>query len=152
MWKFFLVAIFAAQLGNGILFFGGRHGLQKWIRNHHLRCLPSKERLDKFKKFFSKKHSWITIMALSCITTLRPFSALIAGATGMNPWKFFPFHFLGIFLWGSAVSLSGYYVGLPLLHIIKKDGYLGIAIIVVFLAYWYFWSQFPWHYFRKKKS
>lgn len=152
VWKFFLVAVFAAQIGNTLLFFGGRHGLQKWIRNHNVRCLPSKERLDKFKKFFSKKHGWINIIFLACITTFRPFSALIAGAIGISPWKFFPFHFLGIFLWGGGVSILGYFFGMPLLHIIKKDGYLCGAVIIVLLAYWYFWSQFPWHYFRKKKQ
>lgn len=152
VWKFFLVAVCAAQLGNGLLFYGGRHGLQKWIRNHNLRFFPSRDRLDKFRKFFSKKHGGLTITALACVTTLRPFAALIAGTSGMNPWKFFSFHFLGILLWGSVVSISGYFMGIPLIHIIKRDGYLGIAIIVVVLAYWYFWSQFPWHCFQKKKK
>lgn len=149
---FFLIAVFCATLGNTLLFFGGRHGLQKWIRNHNIWLFPSQKRFDKLKNFFQKKHGWINIVALSCITTFRPFSALIAGTTGMSPWKFFPFHFLGIVIWSGLVTLSGYYVGKPLLDLIRTDGYLCGAIIIVIFAYWYFWSQFPWHYFRKKKQ
>ena len=151
VWKFFLVAVCAAQVGNTLLFFGGRYGLQKWIQNHHVRYFPSKTRLDKFKKFFSRKQGWLTIISLSCITTLRPFSALIAGTTGISPWKFFPFHFLGILLWGSVISISGYYIGIPLFHILKTDRYLYGAVIITLLTCWYFGSQFPWYYFRIKK-
>ncbi|MBT3349141.1 DedA family protein [bacterium] len=152
VWIFFITAVLAAQTGNAILFFAGKRGLQKWAQNHHLWFLPSADRLEKFRNFFQRKHGTFTILAISMITTFRPFGALAAGSTGMRGTKFFPFNFLGIVIWATVVTLSGYFLSEPLLTAAQKDGKILIAALVVIAAYWYFWKWFPRKYFRTKRK
>ena len=152
IWKYFLVAICVAQTGQFLLFFGGQHGLRKWVKKHHTHLMPSEERLTKLKQFFAKKHGFLAITGISCITTIRPYFALIAGSTEINPWKFFPFSFLGILLCTSAITFSGYYIGESVLEIIKVNKTIVIIVITTLITLWYLKSRIPWRYFNKKKS
>jgi membrane protein DedA with SNARE-associated domain len=152
VWHYAFVSIITAQTGNMILFWGGRHGLQKWIKKHHFSFLPSEDRLSKFKRFFSKKHGGLTIIGLALITTIRPFSALIAGSIGINSVRFFIFNFIGITLWATTITIVGYYIGEKALDIILTNGRIFVSVILVLATYWYFWSQFPWHCFPSKKK
>lgn len=151
-WAFFAVAVIAAQLGNAILFWGGRHGLQDRLVSRKWRLLPSPERWEKLQKFFACRHGSFTILGVSCLTAVRPFAALMAGSCQMKPLRFFPFNFLGIVLWAGTVTLAGYFLGTPLLIAAKQDWKMAVSILVVLAAYWYFGWRFPWKYFRNKTN
>lgn len=149
IWQFALVTVFVAALGQGLLFFGGQHGLRKWVQKHHIHLMPSEKRLTKLKRFFAKKHGFLTIACISCITSIRPYFALIAGSTEINPWRFFPFSFLGILLSATSITLGGYYIGYPLLEYVQIDKTMLIVVFVILSICWYIGVKISWKYFNK---
>ena len=154
VWAPVVLAILSAQLGNGLLYFWGRHGAKQWLQTHgHKFFLPQK-RLDKFESFFSHHHGRQTIFLTSLVNNVRPFMALAAGSSGLPPQKFFPLNFSGIFVWAMGIFIAGYFLGEHIWSIIKYEVHLGIAILVVCLGILYFWKFFPREilpgYYRKK--
>lgn len=152
VWQYAILGILVAQTGQFLLFFGGRHGLRKWVKKHHFRLMPSEERLTKLKLFFTKKHGFWNIIGISCVSTIRPYVALIAGSTGMSAWKYFPFSIIGTTIFATSITAGGYFIGNALLEMFHGNKTLIMGILLILLILWYFKSRFPWNYFTNNKS
>ncbi len=150
IWHYALTAIFVTQLGQWLLFFGGQRGLRKWIGKYHFRIMPSEERLERIKLYLSKKRGFWTTICVCCVTTIRPYFSLIAGSTGMNGWKFFPFSLLGTLIFVGGLSAGGYFIGNSLLIFFNGNKLLLTGILIILFILWHFKSRLPWKYFNKK--
>lgn len=136
---FVLEALLLSVLGNTILYWWGRRGAREWLRQHGHRIFLPRKRLQKIECFFEEKHGPRTILLSSFVNNVRPACALLAGASGMRPGKFFPMNILGSSISLTVIATTGYLLGEPAHTLWRSDGKLIIAGIVAYITGYVIW-------------
>jgi membrane protein DedA with SNARE-associated domain len=77
------------------------------------------------------------------IALLRAFAAVLAGANGLAPWRFFVFNALGGIVWATVFGLGGYLLGASIHRIAGPAGWLMLVLAV--LAAILVWRYFKHH-------
>jgi hypothetical protein len=112
--------------------------LDKW--GHLVRLDPRKRMLGRY--LFSRYGGSIVFFG-RFIALLRVFAAVLAGANGLAPWRFFVFNALGAIVWATVFGLGGYLLGASIHRIAGPMGWLmlGLAVLAAIL----FWRYFKHH-------
>jgi membrane protein DedA with SNARE-associated domain len=79
------------------------------------------------------------------VALLRAFAALLAGANGLSPWRFFVFNAAGGIVWATIFGLGGYLLGAGI-H--RVAGPIGWAMLILALAFGFA----LWRYFKKHEE
>jgi membrane protein DedA with SNARE-associated domain len=133
-----LLAFCGALIGDNIGFaighFGGRRLAERFGRYVFL----TPERLDKATDFFERHGGKIIIIA-RFVEGLRQANGIIAGTSGMHWRRFLVFNAIGAALWVGVWVTIGYVSGSHIDSIyaaaIRYDAYIGIAVVVLLIAY-----------------
>ncbi len=76
------------------------------------------------------------------VALLRAFAALLAGANGLSPWRFFVFNAAGGIVWATMFGLGGYFLGEGIRHIAGPVGWaLLIAALVLIFVLWRYYKK-----------
>lgn len=131
----FVAAVIGDNIGYAIGHFGGRELALRWGRYVFL----TPERLDHAEDFFHR-HGGKVVTVARFLEGLRQANGIIAGISEM-PWlrRFVPYNALGAALWVGLWVTVGYTAGSHINalyhHIIHYEAYLGVAVVIAFLAY-----------------
>lgn len=79
---------------------------------------------------FYKRHGGKTILFARFIPIIRTLAPLMAGTAKMNYRSFLIYNFLGAVLWGTSITLIGYWAGKILGQYFNIDKYLFPAILL----------------------
>jgi membrane protein DedA with SNARE-associated domain len=128
-----------AVLGDNIGFWVGRKFgeplLDKWS---HLVGLDARKR--KLGRYLFARYGGSIVFLGRFIALLRAFAAVLAGANGLAPWRFFVFNALGAIVWATVFGLGGYLLGASIHRIAGPVGWLmlGLAVLAAVLVWRYF--------------
>jgi membrane protein DedA with SNARE-associated domain len=96
-----------AILGDNIGFWVGREFgeplLEKW---GHLVGLDARKRI--LGRYLFARYGGLIVFFGRFVALLRAFAALLAGANGLAPWRFFAFNAAGGIVWATLFGLGGY--------------------------------------------
>ena len=127
-----LIAIIVPPLGNGLLFYFGKHGARHWLKTHgHKIFLPNK-RIKQAEKFF-EQYGDKTVFIAAMVTSVRAVSSVIAGSLDMHPAKFFTYHFFGVLIWACSVVGIGYFWGDEIWYILQTHWKIIFTLVGVLL-------------------
>ena len=79
------------------------------------------------------------------VALLRAFAALLAGANGLAPWRFFIFNAAGGIAWATIFGTGGYLLGEGIRRIAGPVGWALLALAVVF-------AFVLWRYYKKHEE
>ena len=133
-----------AILGDNIGFWVGREFgeplLAKW---GHLVGLDIRKRM--LGRYLFARYGGLIVFFGRFIALLRAFAALLAGANGLAPWRFFVFNAAGAIVWATIFGLGGYLLGAGIQRIAGPVGWavLIAALIAGFVL---------WRYFKKNEE
>lgn len=129
--RFLVVAIpVAAILGDNVgYWFGNRTG--PLIFNRPNSILFRRKNLLAAKAFY-EKHGGKTIVLARFMPFIRTFAPIVAGAAEMDYRRFFFFNVIGGLLWGSGVTLAGYWLGNTIPGIDRY--FILIVLVVIFVS------------------
>ena len=134
----------AAILGDNIGFWIGREfGTLLLSRWGYLVGLD--ERRRKLGQYLFLRHGGKIVFFGRFIALLRTFAALLAGANGLSPLRFFVFNAAGGIVWATAFGLGGYLLG-ESIHLIA--GSLGWAALIAALVF----VVILWRYYKKHEE
>jgi membrane protein DedA with SNARE-associated domain len=128
-----------AILGDNVGFWVGREFgeplLDKW---GHLVGLDARKRM--LGRYLFARYGGSIVFFGRFIALLRAFAAVLAGANGLAPWRFFVFNALGAIVWATIFGLGGYLLGASIHRIAGPMGWLLLimAVIAAFLVWRYF--------------
>ena len=79
------------------------------------------------------------------VALLRAFAALLAGANGLAPWRFFIFNAAGGIVWATIFGMGGYLLGEGIRRIAGPVGWalLALAVVIGFVS---------WRYYKKHEE
>ena len=77
------------------------------------------------------------------VALLRAFAALLAGANGLAPWRFFVSNAAGGIVWATVFGTGGYLLGEGIRRIAGPVGWALLALAVVFA--FVFWRYYKKH-------
>jgi membrane protein DedA with SNARE-associated domain len=131
-----------AIFGDNIGFWVGREiGLKLLIRHGHYIKLD--EAKLKLGQYLFQKHGGKIVFFGRFVAVLRAFAALLAGANGFDPKRFFLFNAAGGITWAALFGTLGYVFGAEA-H--KIAGPFGIAMLgVVLFALFFGWRFYKSH-------
>jgi membrane protein DedA with SNARE-associated domain len=140
----FVIAAAAAGaiVGDNIGFWVGRRFgeplLEKW---GHLIGLDARKR--KLGRFLFERYGGPIVFFGRFVALLRAFAALLAGANGLGPWRFFIFNAAGGIAWATIFGTGGYLLGEGISRIAGPVGWalLALAIVIGFV----FWRYYKKH-------
>jgi membrane-associated protein len=92
-----------------------------WFRKSHL---------EKTQEFF-QRHGSKTLVIARFVPIVRTFASTMAGVGAMSYKKFLFFAGIGAVLWGTTLTLLGYYLGVSVPHI---DKYIIPGIVLIILV------------------
>ncbi len=138
-----LVVIIAKIAGSTVGYFIGLQAGKKMF-NKKGSFFFRKDYLNSAESFY-EKHGGKTVMLGQFIPVVRTFAPIVAGASKMNPKKFFIFNVLGAILWGLLLPLLGFWLGHKIHNI---DKYL---LPVIIIATVFSFTPAAWHLFGKKE-
>jgi membrane protein DedA with SNARE-associated domain len=99
-----------AILGDNIGFWVGREFgeplLDKW---GHFIGLDARKRV--LGRYLFARYGGLIVFFGRFVALLRAFAALLAGANGLAPWRFFAFNAAGGIVWATTFGLGGYLLG-----------------------------------------
>ena len=76
------------------------------------------------------------------VALLRAFAALLAGANGLAPWRFFAFNAAGGIVWATTFGLGGYLLGAGIHRIAGPVGWaLLIAALIAGFVLWRYYKK-----------
>jgi membrane protein DedA with SNARE-associated domain len=133
-----------AILGDNIGFWVGREFgerlLEKW---GHLIGLDARKRM--LGRFLFARYGGAIVFFGRFIALLRAFAALLAGANGLSPLRFFVFNAAGAIAWATMFGLGGYLLGEGIRRIAGPIGWatLVLAVIIGFAS---------WRYYKKNEE
>ena len=134
----------AAILGDNIGFWIGREfGTLLLSRWGYLVGLD--ERRRKLGQYLFLRHGGKIVFFGRFVALLRAFAALLAGANGLSPLRFFVFNAAGGIVWATAFGLGGYLLG-ESIHLIA--GSLGWAALIAALVF----VVILWRYYKKHEE
>jgi membrane protein DedA with SNARE-associated domain len=128
-----------AILGDNIGFWVGREFgeplLKKW---GHLVGLDARKRM--LGRYLFARYGGSIVFFGRFVALLRAFAALLAGANGLSPWRFFVFNAAGGIVWATIFGLGGYLLGASIHRIAGPAGWalLAVALIVGFVLWRYY--------------
>jgi membrane protein DedA with SNARE-associated domain len=128
-----------AILGDNIGFWVGREFgeplLEKW---GHLIGLDARKRM--LGRYLFARYGGLIVFVGRFVALLRAFAALLAGANGLAPWRFFAFNAAGGIVWATIFGLGGYLLGASIHGIAGPVGWalLAVALIVGFVLCHYY--------------
>lgn len=128
-----VAAIIGYEVGYGI---GKRIGPRLFKRKDGF--LFKEEYIGRTEQFFNK-YGLLTIICARFIAHIRTLVPMIAGAANMERREYFIYNVIGAVLWGSSLTLLGYFLGSRVPNI---DKYI-IASVVITLILLY--SITAWH-------
>lgn len=100
-----------------------------------------KEYMDKTQDFFNK-YGPATLIAARFIANVRTIVSAVAGASHMDRRKYTLFNIIGAILWGSSLTLLGYWLGANVPNI---DKFILPAVIIALAA---LYAVTLWHVAR----
>jgi membrane protein DedA with SNARE-associated domain len=131
-----------AIVGDNVGFWAGREFgeplLEKW---GHLVGLDARKRM--LGRYLFARYGGSIVFFGRFIALLRAFAAVLAGANGLAPWRFFVFNALGGITWAMVFGLGGYLLGASIHRIAGPVGWL--MLIVAVLAAVLVWRHFKHH-------
>jgi len=120
--------ILAAFLGNIVGYeIGKRNGKRIFSKDDSV--FFHKKYIDSAEDFY-KRHGGKTILFARFIPIIRTLAPLMAGTAKMNYRSFLIYNFLGAVLWGTSITLIGYWAGKILGQYFNIDKYLFPAILL----------------------
>jgi membrane protein DedA with SNARE-associated domain len=142
----FLIAAAAAGaiLGDNIGFWVGREFgeplLEKW---GHLVGLDARKRM--LGRFLFDHYGGSIVFFGRFVALMRAFAALLAGANGLAPWRFFIFNAAGGITWATIFGTGGYMLGEGIRRIAGPVGWalLALAVVIGFVL---------WRYYKKHEE
>lgn len=122
------VIVLGAFFGNIVGYeIGKRNG--KRIFNKEDSILFHKKYVTQAEDFY-KKHGGKTILFARFIPIIRTLAPLMAGTAKMNYRNFLIYNFIGAVLWGTSITLIGYWAGRVIGQYFNIDKYLFPAILL----------------------
>jgi membrane protein DedA with SNARE-associated domain len=127
--------------GDNAGFWVGRtFGLSLLMRHGHLIRLDS-ARL-KLGQYLFLKHGGKIVFFGRFVAVLRAFAALLAGANGMDPWRFLAFNAAGAIGWATLFGSLGYLFGAEAHRFAGPIGLICLAAAVAVFAFgWRFYKR-----------
>jgi membrane protein DedA with SNARE-associated domain len=128
-----------AIVGDNIGFWVGREFgeplLGKW---GHLIGLDARKRM--LGRYLFARYGGSIVFFGRFVALLRAFAALLAGANGLSPWRFFVFNAAGGIVWATVFGLGGYLLGEGIRRIAGPIGWalLTAALIGAFVLWRYY--------------
>ena len=125
-----LIIVLAAVLGDQIGYlFGKKFGPKIFIRDE---SFYFKKRYLMDAENFYKKHGRKTVILARFIPVIRTFIPILAGVGKMRYRTFIAFNIIGGAIWGTGITLLGYFLGEKIPNI---DTYLiPILLLVIFVS------------------
>jgi membrane protein DedA with SNARE-associated domain len=133
-----------AIVGDNIGFWVGREFgeplLEKW---GHLIGLDARKRM--LGRFLFARYGGSIVFFGRFVALLRAFAALLAGANGLAPWRFFIFNAAGGITWATIFGTGGYLLGEGIRRIAGPVGWamLALAVVIGFVL---------WRYYKKHEE
>jgi membrane protein DedA with SNARE-associated domain len=131
-----------AIVGDNIGFWVGREFgeplLEKW---GHLVGLDARKRM--LGRYLFARYGGSIVFFGRFIALLRAFAAVLAGANGLAPWRFFVFNALGGIAWATVFGLGGYLLGESIHRIAGPVGWA--MLILALAALFVLWRYFKHH-------
>ncbi|HXL62201.1 MAG TPA: DedA family protein [Mycobacterium sp.] len=106
----FVVAVFAAVIGDNIGFIVGHFGGRPLAERFGRYVFLTPERLDRTENYFNS-HGGKIVTVARFIDGLRQLNGLLAGIGGMGWLKFLGYNALGAVLWVGTWCALGYFAG-----------------------------------------
>jgi len=130
-----------AILGDNVGFWVGREFgeplLEKW---GHFIGLDARKRL--LGRYLFARYGGLIVFFGRFVALLRAFAALLAGANGLAPWRFFAFNAAGGIVWATAFGLGGYLLGAGIHRIAGPVGWaLLLAALVAGFGLWRYYKK-----------
>jgi len=142
------LTIIAAVLGDNLGYWLGRRFARPRLQMCERFLFLTPQILEKAEGYFLRYGSW-TIFFARFITGLRVVGAMAAGTAGM-PWRrFFIANAAGAALWGTVMSLVGFYSGEYFPTVAKwigRSGMIALGVIIAVAVLLYFlrwWNRAP---------
>jgi membrane protein DedA with SNARE-associated domain len=133
-----------AILGDNIGFWVGRElgtvVLTKW---GDLVGLDARKR--KLGRYLFARHGGKIVFFGRFVALLRAFAALLAGANGFPPWRFFFFNAAGGIVWAAIFGTGGYFLGEGIRRIAGPFGWAALAVAAVC-------AIVLWRYYKKHEA
>jgi len=110
--SFFLLlplSVLAGLLGTGLCYLAGRLGGDAVLTKLTNRFPKTKKAIEASRKKFTKYGAGAVCIG-RVIPLCRTYIAFVAGAVGQSPSVYFPYSFLGITIWNSALLSLGYFL------------------------------------------
>lgn len=110
--SFFLLlplSVLAGLLGTGLCYLLGRLGGDAVLTKLILRFPKTQKAIDASRAKFTKYGAGAVCIG-RVIPLCRTYIAFVAGAVGQSPSVYFPYSFLGITIWNSALLSLGYFL------------------------------------------
>lgn len=115
LWLLCLTVSACAFAGDQLAFFIGLKGGRRLFAKPDARLLKPKY-IEKTDEFFAK-YGGRTIVVARFVPIVRTFAAVVAGASALKYRVFVGFDVIGAVLWGSGVTVLGYFLGkIPFVH------------------------------------
>jgi membrane protein DedA with SNARE-associated domain len=119
-----------AILGDNIGFWVGREFgeplLEKW---GHLVGLDARKRM--LGRYLFARYGGSIVFLGRFVALLRAFAALLAGANGLSPWRFFISNAAGGIVWATIFGLAGYLFGTAIHRIAGPVGWALLALALI---------------------
>ncbi len=110
--SFFLLlplSVLAGTLGTGLCYLVGRLGGDTILAKLVKRFPKTQKGIDASREKFAKYGAGAVCIG-RMIPLCRTYIAFVAGAAGQSPSVYFPYSFLGITIWNSALLSLGYFL------------------------------------------
>jgi len=131
-----------AILGDNIGFWVGREFgeplLKKW---GHLIGLDTRKRM--LGRYLFARYGGLIVFFGRFVALLRAFAALLAGANGLAPWRFFAFNAAGGIVWATLLGSGGYLLGAGIHRIAGPAGWA--ALVAALVAGFMLWRYYKKH-------
>jgi membrane-associated protein len=129
LWLVCTLIVIAAVIGDQVGYFIG-HFFGPKIFNRPNSRLFKQENLDKAHEFVEKYGPKAIVLA-RFVPIVRTFAPIVAGAGRMRYSTFITYNVVGGILWGSGVTVAGYFLGqIPFI----KTNIEAILVLIVFLS------------------
>ncbi len=110
--SFFLLlplSVLAGLLGTGLCYLAGYLGGDAALTRLAKRFPKTEKAIEASRKKFAEYGAWAVCIG-RVIPLCRTYIAFVAGAVGQSPSVYFPYSFLGITIWNSALLSLGYFL------------------------------------------
>jgi membrane protein DedA with SNARE-associated domain len=140
-----LAGVFGAigcVIGSLIAYWVGAKGGRPFLNKYGKYILITPHDLDRADAWFKKNGDW-AIFITRLMPVIRTFISLPAGIAKMRIGKFLVYTFVGSFLWCTALSLAGFFLGQnweKIRTVMRPYDPIFIAIIVILIG-WYIYRH-----------